>query len=128
MKDEEGMNDSQEEVQSSNSTVRVCLAATDMHINAAFLNSWNEWVEEAIVDHPFIAVDIRQVFPKLKNKRGDIKLHSRVMADTGAQISIMDWATIRKLGVYPQLKLVDCFCDMEKTYMAKILMIGILAI
>ena len=58
----------QEDQKKNQKAIHALPAGVNRHINSTYLNSWNQWVSESIIDHPYLPVNIRQIFPDENNR------------------------------------------------------------
>ena len=61
----------------------------------------NEWKDDIHTDNPDIMIETRTIDPRKKNKRGGSSSRDLFLADSGAQVSMVNYSLVRNLGVNP---------------------------
>ena len=83
--------------------LRVLPSTTDLSVlTSVFDHSKGKWLESSRASHPFISVRITKIDPTNNNKNSSPTTTQCLMADSGAQCSLLNFATVRSMGIDPE--------------------------
>ena len=61
----------------------------------------NEWRDDIHTDKTDIMIETQTIDPRRKNKRGESSLRDLFLAESGAQVTMVNYNLVRNLGVNP---------------------------
>merc|ERR1739842_243624 len=83
--------------------LRVLPSLTDYSVlTSVFDHKKGKWQESGRATHPFILVQITRIDPNNRNKNCSPTTTQCLMADSGAQCSLLNFKTVRSMGIDPE--------------------------
>ena len=83
--------------------LRVLPSTTDFSVlTSVFDQKAGKWRESSRVTHPFISVEVTKIDPYNRNKSSSPTTTQCLMADSGAQCSLLNFKTVRKMQIDPE--------------------------